>query len=557
MDRPDATLIPGTEYAGSPFWSPEGNRVGFLVKPTGSFAIRRQAPECMLKRVSLESGEVPCIPINGPISWPFEASWTEEDTILLPGKDGIYEVSLSGGDPVRRTATPVNAYHTHPQLLPGGVGLLFNLDDGTAPRSEMPIMVESLATGERRVLTQGSDPRFLQPGYIAFARSGRLMLASFDLERLEMTGAPVVVLEDVMHAELAGGFTWSTGTAQYSVSRSGTLAYVPGGIFPQERTQLVWLDTRNGGFTPIGSPARIHSPRLSPDGARLAYVAGPFFRSEIWVHDLEHDAAMQLTSPAQLASNGTPLVGERSCPVWSPDGSEIAFVSYGDGHRLFVAPADGSGSAREVVTSPSGSVGWIATSSWSIDDVIAYLDGDPLSIWIVSAHGDREPERWLPSDTSVMYPNFSPDGRWLAYSTFVNGRSEVFVRSFPEGRRTHRISSEGGFDPVWARDGSRLFFRNRAALASDPMVTLAVDVDLGEELSRGKPRVLVSDSALLNSDPVGNYDVASDGHRLVTTRLPPEWATEENRPTDPVQRIEVVLDWLAEVRSQSFGPRAR
>jgi Tol biopolymer transport system component len=557
MDRPDARLIPGTEYAGSPFWSPDGNRVGFLVKPTGSFAIHRPAPECVLKRVSLESGEVRCIPVNGPISWPFGASWTEEDMILLPGKDGIYEVPLSGGDPVRKTTTPVDAYHTHPQILPGGVALLFNLDDGSAPRSDMPIMVESLATGDRRVLTQGSDARYLQPGFITFARSGRLMLAPFDLERLEMTGAPVVVLEDVMHAELAGMFTWSTGVAQYSISSAGTLAYVPGGVFPQERTQLVWVDTRNGGFAPIGSPARIHSPRLSPDGTKLAYVAGPFFRSEIWVHDLEHDVAMQLTSPAQLASNGMPLVGERSSPVWSHDGSEIAFVSYGDIHRLFVAPADGSGSAREVVTSHSGSMFGIAAASWSIDDVIAYLDGDPLSIWIVSAHDDREPERWLSSDSGILYPSFSPDGRWLAYTAGVNGRSEVLVRSFPDGQRTHRISSEGGFAPVWARDGSRLFFRNRADPASDLVVTLAVDVELGEELSRGKPRVLVSDSALWDTDPVGNYDVASDGHRLVSTRLLPEWATEKTPLTESVQRIEVALDWLDEVRSQSFGPRAR
>jgi Tol biopolymer transport system component len=192
----------------------------------------------------------------------------------------------------------------------------------------------------------------------------------------------------------------------------------------------------------------------------------------------------------------------------------------------------------------------MATSSWSIDDVIAYVSGAPNSIWIVPAGGDREPEQWLSSETDLEHPTFSPDGRWLAYTTVVNGRHEVFVRSFPDGRRTHRISSDGGFEPVWARDGSRLFFRYKNASG---LATMGVDVELGEDLSRGRARVLFSDSALTWTIPVGNYDVASDGQRFVTTR----GASATDHSPERVQRIEVVLNWLDEVSSQSFGPRAQ
>jgi serine/threonine-protein kinase len=541
LDRPAATLLRGTESASSPFWSPDGDWLGYYT-PGG------------LKRISIESGEVRSIETDVSLEWAIEASWTEDNTILLSGQGGIYEVSADGGDLGRKTVTADDGGHPFPQLLPGGEALLFNLDDSTAPPSEWPIVIESLPSGERRVLTRGSDPRYLPGGYLVFAHRGRLMAAPFDLDRLELTAPPAVVLEDVMHAERCDNSTFNTGVAQFSVSTSGTLAYVPGGMFPVQHLQLVWVDTRDGSVAPIGSPAPgLIFPRLSPDGRRVAYEAGQsHFDSEIWVHDLVLDVAMRFESTPQLASSSTPRGDARNSPVWSPDGSEIAFTSTADGtSRLVVRPLGGGAAARVLATSSSNFP--IRASSWSIDDVIAYVrSGDQAwKIWIVSARGDREPEQWLSSETDVTHPNFSPDGRWLAYCSSETGRPEVYVRSFPDGQRVHRVSSEGGTEPVWAPDGRRLFFRpytdNWSAL-----VTWAVDVELGEEFTRGKPRVLFGDRDLIGTVPVRNYDVTGDGSRLLTTRQ-----VAEQPGMERVQQIEVVLDWLAEIRSASSGRRAR
>jgi Tol biopolymer transport system component len=297
-------------------------------------------------------------------------------------------------------------------------------------------------------------------------------------------------------------------------------------------------------------------PRLSPDGKRVAYMVGrSHFDCEIWVHDLVLDVATRFESTAQLGSSSTPRGGAQSSPVWSPDGTELAFVSKGDSRdgtdRLMVRPVDGGAAARVLATSSSKF--WLYASSWSVDDVFAYVRfGDHWEIWIVSARGDREPEQWLSSETAVNQPNFSPDGRWLAYCSNETGRSEVYVRSFPDGQRVHRVSSEGGTEPVWAPDGRRLFFRDYTD-NDNALVTLAVDVELGKEFTRGRPRVLLTDTGGLiqTTGPVRNFDMTGDGSRVLTTRYVAEPVMER------VQQIEVVLDWLAEIQSKSPGRRAR
>ena len=258
-----ATPIPETEGASSPFFAPDGESVGFFV-------------DTQLKRVSLQSGEVRTVSTSGPEFDNHGASWTARDTILLSSGDAIYEVPSNGGllvrltDPGSADGRPLR----FPELLPDGRAVLYNVQSSVLP-SDWDIVAESLDTGERQVIANGSDPRYTVSGHIVFVRTGTLWAIPFDATGLEPTGAPVVVVEDVMHSERAGNNRLNTGAGQFSVSDSGTLAVVAGGVYPVTEGSLLLVDL-DGNPAALPLPAaRYMWPRFSPEGNRLAYTEGP------------------------------------------------------------------------------------------------------------------------------------------------------------------------------------------------------------------------------------------------------------------------------------------
>ena len=295
LDQAQATPIPESEGASSAFFAPDGESVGFVVElplEVGQFAGPLPgfpSADTELKRMSMESGEVRTIATSGGEFAPLGASWTERDTILLSSGEAIYEVPANGGSlsPLTSLESAESARLMYPELLPDGQAVLFNLAASVVP-SEWDIVVESLDTGRRNVVVEGgSDPRYIPSGHIVFVRTGSLMAVPFDVPRLEVTGAPVVVVEDVMHAERGVNTQMSTGAGQFSVSRSGLLAYVPGGVYPATEASLVWVD-RNGTSEPLPvPPGAYRHMRFSPDGTRLAYAEGPFGDTQIWVYDIE------------------------------------------------------------------------------------------------------------------------------------------------------------------------------------------------------------------------------------------------------------------------------
>jgi serine/threonine protein kinase/Tol biopolymer transport system component len=524
MNQDQATLIPGTDGGFMPFFAPDSRSVGFVVRGIGT------PPAVELKRVPVDGGEVRTIAASG--SGPVilaASSWTEDDTILATAQDGIYVVPATGGSLARLTQVePAKGeqVHRYAQMLPNGRAVLFNVaTEGQVP-SDWTIVVQSLEGGERQtVAVGGSDPRYLPSGHIVFARSGSLIAVPFDVDRLEVTGAPAVVLEDVMHGERGGNDILNFGAAQFSVSNTGSLTYVPGGIYPVGPTSLVWVNP-HGKAAPLPlPPAPYLWPRFSPDGTRLSYGIGHFGDLQLWVYDLE------LELPHELTSTGT-----NYWAVWSPDGTRLVFSRIGADGGLFSIAADGSGAPERVGEDLAGI---LIPSAWSTDNVLAFLHspgpGEPLGIWTLRMDGESQPEPFVA--TSARWPDFSPDGHWIAY---VAADNEVYVRPFPAGAPV-RVSPDGGSQPVWSPDGRQLFYTkgNPEPLPDQVMV---VDV-VTETAFRPSPPRLLFEGLYSGSTPIRSIDISPDGDRFVMT----EPVLVEPQP---VTEIRVVQNWFTELNEK-------
>jgi serine/threonine-protein kinase len=408
LDQLHSVEIAGTDGADAPFFSPDGESIGFF-----------KGDELM--RVRSDGTELRGIHTTGGGSHGRGASWTAQGTILLSGDEGVLQVSAEGGGLTRLTTHELGPGYSHsfPQLLPGGGALLYN--EGTTrdtPPSQWDIVAESLETGRRVVVVEGgSDPHYVSTGHIVFARDGALMAVAFDVSQLETMGEPVVVIEGVMHSE-GGSSKWTNvGAAHFAVSASGTLAYVGGGIYPSLQRQLLWVD-RKGNAEPVPVPsAEYRQPRFSPDGMRLAYSEGAYGKpATLWIYDVE------LRTPL-------PLQTQRSSKsvVWSPDGAQIVYNSLEGSDRvnLYIRAADGRGQPQRLTDTPLPQ----SPSSWSRNGVLAFVQGNypEGTIMTMSMDGDRTPDPFLQTGEQLGFPAFSPDGNWLAYTSDKTGRSEVYV----------------------------------------------------------------------------------------------------------------------------------
>jgi len=527
MNQDQATLIPGTDGGLMPFFSPDSRSVGFVVGGIGT-------PTAVeLKRVPVDGGEVRTIAASG--SGPVilaASSWTEDDTILVTAQDGIYVVPATGGSLARLTQVePAKGeqLHGYAQMLPAGRAVLFNVrTEGQVP-SDWTIVVQSLEGGERQtVAVGGSDPRYLSSGHIVFAQSGALIAVPFDVDRLEVTGTPAVVMEDVMHGERGANSILNFGAAQFSVSNTGSLTYVPGGIYPVDSTSLVWVN-RHGEAAPLPlPPARYMWPRFSPDGTRLSYGIGHPGDLQLWVYDLE------LELPQALTSTGT-----NTEPVWSPDGTRLVF-DRGDALGLFSISADGSGSP-ELVGKDLAGMRRPSPSAWSTDNVLAFLHhpdpGEPFGMWTLRMDGESQPEPFVA--TSSLWPDFSPDGHWIAYVAAAD--DEVYVRPFPAGAQVTRVSPDGGSQPVWSPDGRQLFYTK---MNPEPLPDQVMVVDVVTETTfRPSPPRLLFEGSYTSTIPIRSFDISPDGDRFVMIK--PVLAEPQ-----PVTEIRVVQNWFTELNEK-------
>ena len=521
MDSLEAKPIPGTDRAVNPFFSPDGQWLGFFA-------------DGKLKKVSMSGGAALTL---GDATRPYGADWGSWGIIaFVPSNgSGLQQVSDGGGTPQPLTRLEKGELsHLWPEFLPGGKAVLFAAGSTSFNFTNARVAVQSVGTGERRNLVQvGTNPRFAPTGHLVYVQGGSLMAVQFDPQRLAITGTAVPVVGGVLQSPVSGA-------AQYSFSATGSLVYVPGGV-QSNQSKLVWV-SRNGAEQPLAAPARAYrGPRVSPDGRRVA-VAILEQESQVWLYDLSRETFTRLTFGGNVNNN----------PSWTPDGKRIAFESNKEGPlNIFWQLADGSGGLERLTTSEYVQV----PHSWSPDgQLLAYAESTTTTgydIWMLrigdpsagsgqvssAASGQaRKAQPFLRTRFDEAVPRFSPDGRWLAYLSNESGRSEIYVQPYPGPGGKWQISTDGGAEPVWNPNGNELFYRT-----GDKM--MAVEITTQPSFSVGKPRMLFEGRYRPTPATSPNYDVSRDGQRFLMLK-PAE--QEQAAPT----QINVVLNWFEELNQK-------
>jgi serine/threonine protein kinase/Tol biopolymer transport system component len=511
MDSLDANPIPGTEGATEPFYSPDGQWLGFF---SGG----------KLKKVSVSGGAA--ITVSGVESIHAGASWGSQGNIIFGSvTEPLKQMSESGGAPQLLTRLEKGeTSHRWPEFLPNGKAVLFAAGNG-GNWSGALIAVQSVGTGERRNLVQdGTYPHYAPPGHLLFVQGGTLMAVPFDPQRLATTGAAVPMVEGIQQSA-------NSGATRYSISPTGTLVYASGGAQATQR-KLVWVN-RNGAEQPLDAPAHSYeTPRISPDGRRVS-VDIREQDSQVWLYDLSRETLTRLTFEGTTNQN----------PAWTPDGKRIAFQSNkeGSGLSLFWLLADGSGGLERLTTSESLQ----APNSWSPDgQLLAFTELNPTTgwdIWVLrmgdpsASQGQvRKAQPFLQTQFTEGAPRFSPDGRWLAYVSDESGRYEIYVQPYPGPGGKWQISTEGGTEPLWNHNGRELFYRS-----GDKM--MAVDIATQPSFSAGKPRTLFEGRYARTTATIPTYDVSPDGQRFLMLK------PSESAGSAPTQ-INVVLNWFEELK---------
>ena len=503
MDSLEARPVPDTEGGFNPFFSPDGQWVGFFA-------------DGKLKKVSVNGGAA----LNlADVAVPGGASWGSQGTIIFPvsANDVIRQMSDSGGTVQPLTRLEKGSLSERwPELLPGGKAVLFAAGPTAITFTNAQVAVQSVGTGQQRNLIRGGMPRYAPSGHLVYAQGGSLMAVPFDLQRLAVTGSAVPVVEGVLQSPV-------TGAAQYSFSGTGSLAYVPGGV-QAAQSKLVWVN-RNGAEQPLAAPAHAYVfPRLSPDGRRVA-VGITESESQTWLYDLSRDTLTRFT----FEGNYNPV------PVWTRDSKRIVFESNKEGvPNLFWQLADGSGGLERLTTSQNIH----APQSFSPDgQLLAFVEVDPmtgLDIWVLRM-SDRKAQPFLRTLFNEGASRFSPDGRWLAYSSDESGRNEIYVQPYPGPGGKWQISTGGGTEPAWNPNGRELFYRS-----GDKM--MAVDVATQPSFAAGKPRTLFEGRYQPASVLIDNYDVSPDGQRFLMLK------PSEQTSSSSLTQIVVVQNWFEELK---------
>jgi serine/threonine-protein kinase len=505
----------GGALGSGPFFSPDGKWLGFWHAPTGT-----------LRKVAVTGGAP--VKICDAVSGIAGATWGPDGTIVFAWFD-LFRVPASGGLPTTLLKVDEERgerFLRHPSFLPSGKAILFTVGMADSySYDDADIGVLSLDTGKKRILVRGgTSPRYAPSGHLIYARAGTLLAIPFDPEKLEVTGQPFPVANGVFMSA-------NTGMAAFSVSAAGHLAYADG---PEERgTRVpVWVD-KKGHKSPLAvKPQSYLHPRISPDGRQLAIeVEGA--SHDIFTYDFARGG-----EPTKMSFDGA-----SHWPSWTPDGRRLTFRSWKTGTMtMWWMPADRS-SEPELLTN-IGSMQ--SPESWSPDGrTLAFTQmNDPQSgsdIYTLSLDGDNKPHALLQTKFSEGSPKFSPNGAWLAYSTNESGQPEVWAMAYPAGERIH-ISTNGGTDPLWRRDGRQLYYR-----LGDQM--LVVDITYSPSLKASKPRVLwrgnylagAGSSCGMAGPTSANYDVTPDGERFLMI--------EDASSTAESERLRVVSNWSVELKN--------
>ncbi len=477
--------LPGTEGAARPVFSPDGNWIAFVAG--GELKkIARDSPHPIV----LARG-VPALAIT----------WTADNTIIIPtsglngGRLGLSRISADGGEPRALTVSDSAAgrRHWNPLMLSDSTTLLF-LDQGPGGWEDDYLAIGSATGGDFTVLdVRASMPLGYANGRVVFSANGKIMAVPVDLKRRIRTGEPVMLMDGLMN--------------DYDVSLAGNGTLVLANSF----AHLVWVDETGAHHNVIDKPATNYQwPRLSPDGNKIAVTVFDATSWDVWIHNTITKTLAPLETQA----------GER--PEWTPDGNRVIYMVpqiKGTRSGLWSQPAQGS--------SPPERVNAMVPDSYAAEGVIS-TDGRTLlfRVALFGGRGGRDiyystigtstvVKVWLATKANETSPRFSPDGNWVAYVSDESGRSEVYVRPFLGHDGAYKISDAGGAEPVWSRDGRRIYYRRGAQMmvadvTSSP--TFAVVSRKSLFAWRGAPDL-----------GHANYDVAADGKLLMVLSGEQDW----------------------------------
>jgi serine/threonine-protein kinase len=534
LDQFDAIPLAGSEGASAPFFSPDGNWIGFFDGDAlQKLAIDGGAP--------LKICDVPSV---------HSASWSQDGTIIFAtgfSGDGLWRVSADGGVPEQLTKPDVDKaeiHHGYPQVLSGGKRVLFTVASGD---SSYPAM---LSIGSRRwqtvsrVRIPSGSVQYVPTGHLLYAQAGGLMAIPFSIDRGIVSGSPVSLRERVeMNVH---------GVAQFAVAPAGSgwLVYVP--RTPPKAALLTLVDRQGHAAVLTDMIAAYSQPRFSPDGRRIAVTVESDLGTDIWVYDLSRGARTRLTSD-----------GASGFATWGPDGRTVTFhTRRSNAWTMFSRLADGSSRTDPVIRMPlppppiAGLAnidkllpGYVPALSganpqypmaWANDGhTLAFTERKPSGerdIWTLQPDGNPIPFLVTPFDESS--PVLSPDGRFLAYASDETGRNEVYVQPYPGPGGRWLISTTGGEDPSWSANGRELFYRSADALIAVTVQTTSTVMVVGQQR-----RLFERYFEVLNSER--NYDVSPDGEHFVMIR-------SESASSAPI--FHLVLNWFSNL-DRPVSPR--
>ena len=499
VDQVEARVLPDTEGANFPFFSPDGKWIGFF---------RNQS----ILKIPSSGGPPIELAATATVTAARGGTWSRDGFIYFAPNVavGLSRVSQNGGAVTAVTKLDFardERTHRWPQALPDGSAVLFTCDTAASPEYYDDARIEAVrpSTGERRVILEGSSQaRYGSGGRIVFARGGSLYSVAFDPHALATRGTPEVVVQGV-------ATDVSSGAVQFALSSNGAAIWEPGGASVQYRPS--WIDPK-GVETPIPIPPDPYNEAaLSPDGKHVALTGGKGGTSDLWVADIERGTQTRLTVGNVIAN-----------PVWTPDGARIAYVIRVHGQedrqwRLAWRPADGSRDAETLLESERQ----ISPSDFTPDGrklLYSVLQNGKLGsptgensgadIYTLSLTGERRSELLLHDSFGKRDAVVSPDGRWLAYISNEGGENSIFVRPFPSGDGRWQISSGLAFEPRWGRDQKEIFFRSVSTLYRVP-------IDTRSGFSAGKPEPIID--RVTTAGVVHSYSQGPDG-RIFTPRSP-------------------------------------
>ena len=537
LDETDATPVPGAENAVSPFFSPDGEWLGFAAN--GKLTKLRISDGT---RVTLCDAEA----MHG-------ATWGTDGTIVFGGTVenmfGLSRISADGGTPEQLTTRggTSDLYLLFPAMLPGNDAVLFTA--GNATGMAMNISLLDLRTGEREILVEGGgNARYLPQGYLVYAQDDGLYAVRFDAQERAVHGSPVKVVQ----ANVAG-FASEPALGHFDVSANGTLVYLAGDELAAAQQQLVWVDREGsveliavpGGRDEGNSGLAYMGPRVSSDAERVVFwnsspgessrKAG--FAGDLWLANLARGVRSRMSSDSL----------EQFWAVWYPDGRRVAFTAGGADQGsvgLLAERADGMGPPVRLTTVIGTQ--WQQPYSFTADGEFLYYQessqGVDFDIYVLPLSGDAEPQPVVDGPAEEFHPAVSPDGRWLAYVSDESGQSEIYLTDLPDRRGRSLVSSDGGIGPAWAPDGGELYY---VQSVEGQTALIAVRVETTPALELSRPETLFRGPFTLPLQFGRSYDVSPDGERFLMVRRPVE--------VESLERLSVVINWVDELE-ELVGP---